>query len=228
MILSGTSGYSYPSWKGRFYPKTLAATGMLAYYAERLPAVEINNTFYKRPTKEQLESWASQTPPTFELAFKASRYFSAGTGLRDHKAVADFFALMAHVKTRLGPVLVALPPHVKKDVAMLSDFLDAAKGHKIAFELADPSWDADDARDVLARHDAALCVTEDDDHTPVLAKTASWGYVRLRKTRYDARALATWRARIEGAGFARAYVFFKHEDTGPSNALALLGKSGKR
>ncbi len=43
----GTSGFSYKEWKGPFYPEKLAPKDMLAFYAEQLPAVEINNTFYR-------------------------------------------------------------------------------------------------------------------------------------------------------------------------------------
>ena len=58
----GTSGYSYKEWKGSFYPEDLPAKGMLSYYAEQLPAVEINNTFYRLPRASVLEGWAEQVP----------------------------------------------------------------------------------------------------------------------------------------------------------------------
>jgi uncharacterized protein YecE (DUF72 family) len=223
-FLAGTSGYSYPEWKGKFYPKDLSPKKMLAFYASKLPAVEINNTFYKRPTKEQLEAWANETPASFKLAFKASRYFSAGTGLRDPKAIGEFFALLSHVKARLGPVLVALPPHVKKDLGMLRGFLTAAGKHRVALDLEDPSWNADDTRALLKTHDAAWCVTEDDERSPALVTTATWTYVRLRKPRYDKPDLRRWAERIEETGVSEAYVFFKHEATGPASALELLGR----
>ena len=61
-IRAGTSGYSYKEWKGSFYPAKIAPAEMLAYYAERLSAVEINNTFYRMPRREVLESWAAPCP----------------------------------------------------------------------------------------------------------------------------------------------------------------------
>ncbi|MGH9364293.1 MAG: DUF72 domain-containing protein [Thermoanaerobaculia bacterium] len=48
-LFVGTSGFSYKEWKGSFYPEDLPAAEMLRYYGERLPAVEINNTFYRMP-----------------------------------------------------------------------------------------------------------------------------------------------------------------------------------
>ena len=219
MIRAGTSGYSYPEWKGHFYPKGLSPKQMLVHYASKLGTVEINNTFYKRPTKELLEGWAKQTPLTFRFAFKASRYFSAGTGLRDDKAIAGFFELVAAVGPRLGPVLVQLPAHIKKDVPLLRGFLAATGKHRVALDLVDPSWRSDDVQALVRERDAAISVTEDDETPAPPLGSGRWAYVRLRKARYDRRAIATWAARLEG--FEEAYVFFKHETTGPAHALAL-------
>ena len=72
-IRAGTSGYSYPAWRGSFYPEKLAPAAMLAYYAERLPAVEINNTFYRMPKREVVETWARSVPESFRFAVKVSQ-----------------------------------------------------------------------------------------------------------------------------------------------------------
>jgi uncharacterized protein YecE (DUF72 family) len=61
-FLVGTSGYSYPQWRGRFDPEELASDGMLAFYGARLATVEINNTFYRMPRTEVLATWAAQVP----------------------------------------------------------------------------------------------------------------------------------------------------------------------
>jgi uncharacterized protein YecE (DUF72 family) len=61
-LLTGTSGFSYKEWIGSFYPQDLLERRMLDYYAERLPAVEINNTFYCLPKPSLLEAWAGQVP----------------------------------------------------------------------------------------------------------------------------------------------------------------------
>src|SRR5437879_12541958 len=72
-LLAGASGYSYKEWKGNFYPADIKPDAMLAWYAERLPTVEINNTFYRMPKANVLESWASSAPESFRFAIKASR-----------------------------------------------------------------------------------------------------------------------------------------------------------
>src|SRR5438132_8993267 len=67
----GTSGYSYPPWRGKFYPKKMPKEQMLAFYAEHFRAVEINNTFYRLPTASAVKSWAKDVKGEFQFALKA-------------------------------------------------------------------------------------------------------------------------------------------------------------
>jgi uncharacterized protein YecE (DUF72 family) len=223
----GTSGFSYREWKPAFYPKDLPASRMLAHYASRLSTVEINNTFYRRPEKKNLEAWAAQVPSTFQFAFKASRYFSAGPGLKDaRKPLAEFFELLSAVKENLGPVLVVLPPHVKKDLGLLRDFIAAIPAkRRVALELRDPSWRSDDVLDAMRARDVAWCVTETDESPVDVVTTASWSYFRLRRARYDKRALAAWAERL--ASIEDGYAIFKHDERGASakNAVTLASAS---
>ena len=71
--MAGASGYSFKEWKGTFYPSDLKPDVMLAWYSERLPTVEINNTFYRTPPASVMEGWAGATPADFRFAIKASR-----------------------------------------------------------------------------------------------------------------------------------------------------------
>lgn len=59
----GTSGWHYDHWQGPFYPQPLSSEEWLPYYADRLPTVEINNSFYQLPETETLQAWRSVTPP---------------------------------------------------------------------------------------------------------------------------------------------------------------------
>jgi len=216
VIRVGTSGFSYKEWKPRFYPKELPAAKLLDHYATRLRAVEVNNTFYRRPDKKNLEAWAARVPADFRFVFKASRYFSAGPGLRNARApLAEFFGALSGVGEKLGCVLVQLPEHLKKDVALLSDFVGAIPaGKRVALDLRDPSWRADDVRDVMRRAGVAWCATESDDEPLDLVVTAPFAYVRLRKSRYDARSLAALAARL--GDLRDGYVIFKHDERGAS------------
>ena len=85
----GTSGYSYKAWLGNFYPEDLASKDMLRFYASRLPAVEINNTFYQLPKKEIFEQWKNETPDDFLFSVKASRYITHMKKLKDPQQSPD-------------------------------------------------------------------------------------------------------------------------------------------
>ncbi|HKV55991.1 MAG TPA: DUF72 domain-containing protein, partial [Candidatus Binataceae bacterium] len=85
-IRIGASGFSYKEWLGRFYPEKLAGARMLAYYAERLPTVEINYTFRAMPKRTMLEGWTAKTPEHFRFALKAPQritHFARLRGTRD-------------------------------------------------------------------------------------------------------------------------------------------------
>ncbi|HVH30789.1 MAG TPA: DUF72 domain-containing protein, partial [bacterium] len=69
----GTSGFSYPEWKGTFYPADLPTDQMLPFYGRTFPTVELNNTFYRYPQDHTLTQWAGAVPPEFRFAVKAHR-----------------------------------------------------------------------------------------------------------------------------------------------------------
>src|SRR6267143_1750912 len=69
-LFAGASGYSFKEWKGSFYPENIKPDAMLAWYGERLPSVEINNTFYQMPKVSVLENWAKSTPEGHGAAFE--------------------------------------------------------------------------------------------------------------------------------------------------------------
>jgi uncharacterized protein YecE (DUF72 family) len=221
-VLAGTSGFSYKEWKGSFYPEDLPAERMLAYYAERLPAVEINNTFYRMPKPALLESWAAEVPPEFRFVLKASQRITHFKRLKETASEVEyFFGVAATLGERLGPALVQLPPNLKKDLPRLEAFLATLPaGARPAFEFRHASWFEDDVFEALRAKGAALCVAEDEELATPLVSTAGWGYLRLRRQDYDDGAVAAWADRVREQLWSEAYVFFKHEDAGAGPRLA--------
>ena len=229
-LLAGASGFSYKPWKGSFYPADLPDAGMLGYYAARLPAVEINNTFYRLPKAKMLEDWAAQTPDGFRFVLKASRRITHMQRLKDVGELLGYlFETAGALGPKLGPLLFQLPPHLKKDLDRLRAFLDLVPAdRRVALEFRNASWFEDDVFAALRAHDAALCVAEttpDDkeggNEAAPLVATASWGYLRLRRDDYADADLESWAERIRGQDWSEAYVFFKHEDEGAAPKLAL-------
>lgn len=224
----GMSGYAYRGWKGSFYPEDLPNGEMLRYYGERLPAVEINNTFYRMPKRGVLEAWAEQVPDGFRFALKASRKITHFKRLRGTEEETDYLVRTASaLGSRAGVILYQLPPNFKRDLDRLDRFLEQLPNpRRSAFEFRHPSWFEDPVFERLGERGSALCIAETDElEDPPVVGTAPWGYLRLRKQAYDEETLAGWLAKIRERGWEEAYVFFKHEEAGAGAALAerLLG-----
>jgi uncharacterized protein YecE (DUF72 family) len=227
-LWAGASGYSFKEWKGNFYPEKIKPEEMLAFYAERLPTVEINNTFYRMPKVAVLETWAGSTPERFRFAIKASRRITHMARLKAETAadsVEFLYRNLAALGAKRGPVLFQLPPFLKKDVPRLTEFLRLLpEGHGAAFEFRNDSWFADDVYDTLKAAGAALCLSEREDNAPPpLVETAPWGYVRLRLETYSDDDLQQWARRLEATSWREVYAYFMHEPTAPAYARTLMG-----
>jgi uncharacterized protein YecE (DUF72 family) len=199
----GTSGWSYPSWKPEFYPAGTDAKQFLGYYASRFSTVELNTTGYRLPAEEQFHRWAEQTPAGFTFAPKLP-------GNRP-RMVAEFSDRVRHLGDRLGPVRVQLIS--ARDEGMLELLLGSLDpALRLAFDLADPSWDGIEPR--LAE---AGAVRVND-----LETDAPFRYVRFRDPPYPDDELAAWAERLRGVG-EPVYAYFRHEEepTAPHYALRL-------
>jgi len=241
-LLAGTSGFSYPEWKGSFYPADLADRGLLTFYAGRLPTVEINNTFYRMPRADVLGRWTEQVPEAFRFVLKAPQRITHRERLAGSAdSVAYFWKNATALGERLGPVLFQLPPSFKRNVDLLRRFLgELPRGMRAAFELRHPSWAAPEVEEALREAGAAWCVA-DTDPAPrapdraaggaaapetsapdtAMPVTADWGYLRLRRAAYSDAELAGWAERIRAQPWREAYVFFKHEEAGAAPQMAL-------
>ncbi|MCU0866026.1 MAG: DUF72 domain-containing protein [Planctomycetes bacterium] len=217
----GTSGFSYDEWRPAFYPAGLKKDAMLAYYAEQLPAVELNNTFYRLPNAKMTAKWRAAVPDTFRFVVKASQRLTWTQKLVDcGELLGVMFAALEPLGPQLGCVFYQVPKWVKKDTAILRDFLALQpRGIRVAFEFADASWYEHDALAVLRSGNVAIVASDKDDAPrPELHDTADWTYLRLRRAAYSDAELLGWREQVRARG--DAFVFFKHEDSCAGPALA--------
>jgi len=223
-IFVGTSGYSYKEWQGKFYPAKISPKEMLRFYAGRLTAVEINNTFYHMPTEPVLTSWASQVPGNFVFTLKAPQVITHFKRLRNvDEEAAYLFRTLSVLDKQLGPVLFQFPKSFRANRQTLEDFLGLVPGHiSCAFEFRHPSWLDGEILDLLRGSGCSLCLA-DTDENPIteLIKTAPWGYLRLRRADYTEADLSQWLEVILAQKWEKAFVFFKHEDgaRGPEMAM---------
>jgi uncharacterized protein YecE (DUF72 family) len=222
----GTSGFAYPDWSPRFYPPGLKGDALLPHYASRLPAVELNNTFYQSPSESKVAAWLSATPADFRFSVKAQRGGSwrAMSGSPDDGLpwLTDPYRRFG---ARLGSVLFRIPDNVRRDDDRLRAML-AAWPHDLPLtvEFGDPSWAVDETTALLADAGAVLCATEgpDDESPPTLRRTGPFLYVRLRRHDYSDDELGAWRDRFDPflAAGDDAFVFFRHDETGRGAELA--------
>jgi uncharacterized protein YecE (DUF72 family) len=216
-VLAGSSGFAFAEWKGGFYPTALRADRLLAYYADHLPTVEINVSFYRMPTTKMLADWKAQTPPHFQFAIKAHRRITHLKRLRDvDEDVRWLHERVIELGERLGPVLFQLPPSLRLDLPLLETFLSTLRPFPyVAMEFRHATWHQDAVYDVLRRHHVALCIAEDEKSCEPLVHTAPFGYYRLHRLRYTDAQLAAWADHLRAAAPIRpAFCYFTHE-TGP-------------
>jgi uncharacterized protein YecE (DUF72 family) len=224
MLYAGTSGFSYAHWKGKFYPRTLAGSKMLAYYADRLTGIELNGSFYRTPPETTLERWASETPPSFRFCMKANRGLTYSAEAFDKVGLARIFTQrIAVLGARLGPVLLQFPPMRQKNLTLLDDLLTAL-ARPAAAEFRHESWfDADTYR-VIAQHQGALVVTDEAKWPRApLVDLGAVAYFRLRRG-YTAASLRPWVEEIRSAVATHneVHVYFKHDLGAPALAQRLL------
>lgn len=202
----GTSGFSYPHWKGVFYPPDTGERQWLDYYARHFSTVELNATFYRLPAEATFRSWAARAPGAFLYAVKLSRYITHIKRLREVRDPLELFTRRARLLgEHLGPLLVQLPPGLRPDLPLLEDFLAlCAPELRWTVEFRDPSWLRDATYAALSRHNAALCIHDIIEDHPLRA-TADFVYARFHGAgvryggNYPDEHLRRW------AGFIRAW-----------------------
>jgi uncharacterized protein YecE (DUF72 family) len=204
----GTSGFSYPSWRGAFYPEKAKPSELLERYAQQLPSVELNNTFYKLPAEEQFRAWADRTPADFRFSVKMNRRITHFGRL---ELLSTFCENARLLGDRLGPILIQFPPTRTRDDGLLRLLLDSLDPElEYAFEFRHESWE-----------DAEVPVRVNS-----LDGEAPFRYLRLREPPYDEEALRGWAERLRPllASGTRVYCYFKHEDepSAPLYARRLL------
>lgn len=224
-LVIGTSGWQYRDWKERFYPKTLPQRAWLEYYAHHFPCVEVNNTFYRLPSKETLQRWAEATPQGFRFAVKASQYLTHSKRLLDPEQPVDrLMEYCGELGSRLGPILLQLPPNMKVDTQRLDHALSCfPEDTAVAVEFRHNSWLTEGVQETMRKHGAATCLADRNGQVSgPLWRTADWGYLRLHEgdgdphPHYRPATLQQWAKRLEKVykQSDRVFVFFNNDHLG--------------
>ena len=181
----GTSGWSYKHWSEVFYPKDIKPDKYLEFYITKFACVELNSSFYHLPLKTTVSGWMRRTPGTFMFCPKMSRLITHQLQLANAEgALQKFFDVFEGMKTRLGPVLIQLPPGLSYDKPLISGFFNLLRDnyshYRIAVEIRNKSWINESFFDLLSQYGVAFVIADSGNRYPYYeAVTADFVYLRF-------------------------------------------------
>ena len=193
MIRIGIGGWTFPPWRGIFYPDKLAQSRELEYASRQFGAIEINATFYGRQSAKSWAAWAKTVPETFQFTIKGSRYVVTRPKLADAgEGLGVYFDQgMSALREKLGPVLWMLSARRRFERDDIGAFFNLLP-HKLdgipLRHVIEPRHESfrDDAFFALCRnHDVAVVFGDDDEFPCIDADTAGFAYARLQRMRED-------------------------------------------
>jgi uncharacterized protein YecE (DUF72 family) len=224
-VYVGVSGFSYPRWRGKFYPKEAKSEELLAQYAQRLKSVEINSSFYAAPKPSAVEGWAEKTGKDFRFSFKAPQLIThiLKLGEGSSEAAGRLSETLDLLGPRRGPVLFQLPPYMKQDLKLLDGFLSKTSGiERRVFEFRHKSWLDGPTYRMLDEHETGFCIAETEEMKPTFKVTGGFAYLRLRLDSYDTEAIDRWAKKVGevAQGSEACYVYLRHDEIGENALLA--------
>ncbi len=205
-ILIGTSGWSYASWRGPFFPKEVMVKHHLQFYATQFSTAELNGVFYRTPTEAAVRGWRDGTPDDFVFAWKASKFITHWKRLTDksRNSLALLESRLRLLGSKAGPILFQLPPQFPVNRERLAGFLKLLnRKRRYAFEFRHQSWYDEPILDLLRDHDMSLCISDHHDAPAPWLVTASFVYVRghgpkgTYQGRYSDNTLRKWASDIK-------------------------------
>jgi len=238
-IRIGIGGWTYPPWRGSFYPEKLPQSKELEYASSHLGAIEINATFYGRQKPKSWENWEKIAPDGFQFAIKGSRYCVSRSKLVESaESIANFFGQgFGVLGPKLGPVLWQFAPFKKFDRDDIAGFIDLLPqeidGIRVrhAIEPRHKSFDDEKFFELCTARNIAIVLEDSDDYPAIDADTADFAYARLQRmseelpTGYEDAALDGFaekaRKWIEGGRDAYIFMINGAKVRAPAAALAL-------
>jgi len=237
-IRIGVGGWTYPPWRGVFYPDKWPQSKELDYASSHLTAIEINATFYGRQKPKSWETWEKTVPDGFQFAIKGSRFCVMRSRLCEGaEGIGNFFAQgFAALGPKLGPILWQFAGRRKfdrEDIAGFIDLLPEKLDGIVLRHAIEPRHDSfRDERffDLCRARNIAVVFEDSDDYPCIEANTADFAYARLQRMReevltgYDDATLDTFAERArkwQKRGDAYVFLINGAKVRAPAAALAL-------
>jgi uncharacterized protein YecE (DUF72 family) len=215
----GTSGWSYPGWKGLFYPPELPSSEWLPFYARHFPTVEINMTFYRYPKPETLRGWLEKTPAHFRFTLKANRQITHLKRLRNVKSEVRYFTILAgSLRDKVGCLLFQLPPSITRDLELLEGFLSTLSPEfKNVIEFRHESWYDESVWERLRARRVTFCAVSSSQVPPTAVETSAVAYFRFHgltggyRYNYSDEELGRWAETIRKVNAEECFVYFNND-----------------
>jgi uncharacterized protein YecE (DUF72 family) len=182
-IWVGLSGWSYPNWRGAFYPADLPSRDYLKFYAQEFQTTEINSSFYHLVRPQTYQQWTQHVPHDFVFAVKANRVLTHTQRLQEVKAPWQRFTQAARaLGSHLGPILLQFPQSFKREEHRLAEFLEMAQASaadlRLVCEFRHPSWFTEETYRLLHRYGVALCLADSSRYPRHDVLTTDFMYCR--------------------------------------------------
>ncbi|AAC07036.1 DUF72 domain-containing protein [Aquifex aeolicus] len=228
----GCSGYFYPGWRGKFYPKDLKPKDWLKYYSKFFNTVEINSTFYHFPNEKNLRRLYRETPKDFKFSVKVNRNITHYRKFKDVKElIKNFYEVCRNgLREKLGCVLFQLPPsytYTKENLERILENLDF--GFKNVLEFRHISWWNEEVFKILKERNVTFCSVSAPNLPESLIETSETVYIRFHgktswyKYNYSERELKSWAKKIKKSGAKEIFAYFNNDYNAyaPQNCLKL-------
>jgi uncharacterized protein YecE (DUF72 family) len=230
----GTSGWMYKHWNKRFFPPDLPKQDWLKFYGSRFNTVEVNTTFYHMARQSTFFKWTKESPRGFLFTLKMYRLFTHYRRLNlskeDTKTLEAFFRNAALLKSKLGAILIQLPPSFKADAKRLKQFINTTKliekklkqKFKLAIEFRHATWFTDETYQILKQAKIAFVVTNSPAWPSKTIRTADFIYMRfhgrtkLFASNYTKKELEEWARTLNSLKSGTIFAYFNND----ANAFA--------
>ena len=238
-IRVGIGGWTFPPWRGVFYPDKFPQAKELEYASSKLGAIEINATFYSRQSPKSWEKWGNTAPEGFQFAIKGSRFCVMRSRLCEGaEGIGNFFAQgFAALGPKLGPIMWQFAPRRKFDRDDIAGFIDLLPEKldgmtlRHAIEPRHESFEDEKFFELCRARNIAIVFDDSDTYPCIEADTADFAYARLQRmseeidTGYEASSLDGFatRARAWQKNGRDAFIFMINgaKVRAPAAAMAL-------
>jgi uncharacterized protein YecE (DUF72 family) len=231
LIYVGTSGWQYYHWRGVFYPESLNSKDFFKYYINYFITTEINATFYRDVREKTFENWYKIAPEGFKFSVKLNRTITHFKHLKvDSTTIKKFLDKISLLKEKLGIILIQLPPGLKYEPIIISEFLNSLdKNYRYAMEIRNKSFINDNFFEILSRYNIAFCIAHSAERYPYYEIiTANFiylrlhGYKKLYSGKYPKEVLKSYAEKIK-QWRRETYIYFDNDFEGNAvvNALEL-------